>query len=392
MKILLLLCLVSLLFSKNLYFINASPQPDFIAQYPVEITKLENSSLKLIQKITGEKTVTEFVRIYHDLNKVIILENDMYGRISKEKEKKLHILDYNKSIAPQILPLSDPKYSYISSSLFRTTGNHLIQGVKLRRKSQSLLLGADIDNLSVENIDVNNYKYSILSGIPGGAVAGGDYLSLYAKEDGSLVIPVTSDISKRPVFPYKLPKIWKQKKKDRIVAFINNDKLLVLSSIKSRNRDERGIGSTPFYILNKETNKWHKHDFKGGSTAIRSFGNYWLAGEVKEKKGKRANQFRRGIRKKETRTGSPVKWRLDEYNDFAPGILFCYNADTKKYYEILTNDADSEVLLIDNGIVYYKIYDEIYKAEIGENEISKGELLVKDDIVPDIHWAFISDL
>ena len=82
-----------------------------------------------------------------------------------------------------------------------------------------------------------------------------------------------------------------------------------------------------------------------------------------------------------------VAWRFKNF--YSPGILILYNVNTRKKYTIETNQGDSEVLLVENNTVYYRSNRSIYKAEIGEKEIKKGTLLVENDIVPDIHWAFI---
>jgi len=38
--------------------------------------------------------------------------------------------------------------------------------------------------------------------------------------------------------------------------------------------------------------------------------------------------------------------------------------------------------------VYYRVDNAIYRAPIGEKELGKPELLVEDNVVRGIHWAF----
>lgn len=70
-------------------------------------------------------------------------------------------------------------------------------------------------------------------------------------------------------------------------------------------------------------------------------------------------------------------------------ILYFYNPSSKVYFELHTNQADSEVVLIQNNKVIYRVYDELYKADLVDgNRLGESRLLLKDDRVPDIHWAF----
>ena len=63
--------------------------------------------------------------------------------------------------------------------------------------------------------------------------------------------------------------------------------------------------------------------------------------------------------------------------------------DSEKMYPITTNQADSEVLLVENGVVYYRVSDCLYSAEIRGGEIGAPKLLAKAEEVRDAHWAFI---
>jgi hypothetical protein len=46
------------------------------------------------------------------------------------------------------------------------------------------------------------------------------------------------------------------------------------------------------------------------------------------------------------------------------------------------------VLLIDGNTVYYRVNRSIHSARIGSERLEDHTLLVEDDVVPDIHWAF----
>jgi len=93
-----------------------------------------------------------------------------------------------------------------------------------------------------------------------------------------------------------------------------------------------------------------------------------------------------------TATGTPVDWRFEDFRIYCPGILFLYNVQTRQNYTIETGQGDSEVLLVEENVVYYRVNDEIYQANISKDKVETGKLIVKDGIVPDIHWAFFGQL
>ena len=81
------------------------------------------------------------------------------------------------------------------------------------------------------------------------------------------------------------------------------------------------------------------------------------------------------------------------YGIYRPGILYLFNTYTEKYIEWHTGgQGDSEILLVQDETVYYRVFDKIYKANIVDGErLGQPELLVKDSqVVPYIHWAFTS--
>jgi hypothetical protein len=64
---------------------------------------------------------------------------------------------------------------------------------------------------------------------------------------------------------------------------------------------------------------------------------------------------------------------------------------TRDYLEWDTKQGDSEILLVANNEVYYRVSDEIFKAPIlNGKKLGKAKLLIKNEVVPDIHWAFLS--
>src|ERR1700683_2596053 len=65
-----------------------------------------------------------------------------------------------------------------------------------------------------------------------------------------------------------------------------------------------------------------------------------------------------------TRTGPSIAESFDDASAIYPGRLDVYNIDTEKLFTITTNQGDSEILLIEENTVYYRVSDRLYKASI----------------------------
>lgn len=76
----------------------------------------------------------------------------------------------------------------------------------------------------------------------------------------------------------------------------------------------------------------------------------------------------------------------------AEGDLFIYHVATKQKISWNTGHGDSEILLLQDETVYYRVYDKIYKAQIiNHNKLGQSKLLIQSPIINDVHWMFITN-
>lgn len=247
--------------------------------------------------------------------------------------------------------------------------------------------GYVIDNLEyVDSIDLQLYKNVYLTGYIGGEVVGSDYILAYSREeDGYLEILVTGDRSKRPCFSYELPENYRFNTYARQLICINNNHFFVVSG--NEEYGENVLGNVPLFVYNKETKEWSEKILAGTLPRIRGFSE-WLCGYIGDDSESLLNKQLPGSSLwKDRETGlSPI---LRYEGMYTPGILYFYNPSANVYFELSTNQADSEVVLIQDNKVIYRVYDELYETEIvRERKLGKPVLLLKSDCVPDIHWAF----
>ena len=102
----------------------------------------------------------------------------------------------------------------------------------------------------------------------------------------------------------------------------------------------------------------------------------------------------------------PIKEYLSDYTDedweipdwptdrmpCAEGDLFVYHVATKQKISWNTGHGDSEILLLQDENVYYRVYDKIYKAQIiNHNKLGQSKLLIQSPIINDVHWMFITN-
>ena len=88
-------------------------------------------------------------------------------------------------------------------------------------------------------------------------------------------------------------------------------------------------------------------------------------------------------------TGPSMTERFRGRRGIFPGRLHLYDMELGRSYTITTNQGDSEIILVENGVVYYRVGTSIYKASIGETGLGPPQLIAKSNMLGDAHWAFI---
>jgi hypothetical protein len=76
--------------------------------------------------------------------------------------------------------------------------------------------------------------------------------------------------------------------------------------------------------------------------------------------------------------------------NWKPGILVLQNLADGRKIRIETGQEDSEVLVIQEDAVLYRVNDTIYQAKIAGDQLKDPTIVVKDEDVPEIHWVFWS--
>jgi len=151
-----------------------------------------------------------------------------------------------------------------------------------------------------------------------------------------------------------------------------------------------GKGDLRRFLFRKKDKTWHALPALSRGPIV-GFGRYLAVSEERPKSAQ------------DPRSADVEKWKASNGRDLRealqglephisvvyPGRLHLYDVETERVHTITTNQGDSEVLLVENGNVYYRAADELYSAPISSDGVGPGRLLATDDLIRDAHWAFI---
>jgi hypothetical protein len=233
---------------------------------------------------------------------------------------------------------------------------------------------------SFANVDPTQMKYMVAHGsygLPG--IVSWDGMLLGIDKDGSLQGWVDRLIAFGRAIPDGL-----RKDLERASLRINNSKILAIDVLDK-------AGAIRVLVLRKSDNTWHRLPKLTEMYAfLRGFDHFITVTESSVKNAQHPESAGRASwRKKDTRRGPSIAEAFDENEETFPGRLHLYDVNTGQVYTITTNQGDSEVVLVEDGTVYYRVSDRLYSAPITKTGIGVSKLLATDESIRDAHWAFI---
>lgn len=179
-------------------------------------------------------------------------------------------------------------------------------------------------------------------------------------------------------------------------VLINNEEVLVLYLYEKEKQSQ--WNKLKLRVLDKQNNIWSNFTIETSIVNIKSF-ERWLGGNSMVKEVYKKNEddnitFKKeDWIKKKTQYGPLYLSLIDtdeSYKFYSRGSLYLRNIDSKAIIAWETGQGDSEILLVQDEMVYYRVNDKIYRVPIINGEkLGESELLVQDERVPDIHWAFL---
>ncbi len=201
---------------------------------------------------------------------------------------------------------------------------------------------------------------------------------------------------------FKLPDDLRPEKYQRIYVHSNNSRIRVVSLYDDQTQRSRLI------VLRKRDGAWLAIPERLSALVLRAFGRYVAITEAHIKKSRgeaqghlrkvdlNDNAVREGLGAMEKvrgfymgLLGPPLYANFADSPYVYPGRLHIFDSDTGEIFTIDTDEADSEILLIDNGTIYYRTSDELYAAPLTTRGIGRARLLTTNDVIAHAHWAFV---
>jgi hypothetical protein len=76
--------------------------------------------------------------------------------------------------------------------------------------------------------------------------------------------------------------------------------------------------------------------------------------------------------------------------DVFPGELLIYSTISGAMFRISTGGGDSEVLLVTDQAVYYRVDDQLFRSDLNAGGPGKPQMLASGEAIIQAHWAFLS--
>lgn len=423
---------------KNLYLIVGKDiQICQSSPYPIKLLRVNQKCLDTVvdfipigsdydPEMNNDEDTTNVpnkIGVYHDLNLAVVLTHDPHYEICH-----FYIIHFDNELKIDTLTRVFPEESITMSTFYivdinRTTYVIFKQIPNFYKKDDTEIFGGINlvtykDTVFTTNV-VTAYLHS--EGEQGIAINestddASEVMKLKRKEkNGQVVYPISyPSLANKEFALFNVPQMEQFFKLDprlKIVPKSTNGyfPLLMVNKqfivYRKNHNDDYENGEQNYLVYDGEKQMWHETPyFKGIShVGVRQFCS-WLAGHVTfehqwgyQQKIKKYGEIPgKKYRPQTCKYGFTFDERANMFEQFPVGTLYLYNMKTYKYIEwdALENgehQGDSEIILVQDDTVYYRINDKIYKAPIINGEkLGEPELLVTDPRVVDIHWAFIA--
>jgi hypothetical protein len=386
----------------QLYLIAGTPTPKWIPNYAATLVRVDqDGSAKPISELVSKEDGIDWLAINYELKTAVIVTRS---------DALVVVIDLDKAAVTKSckLPASNALEEYW---LANVPGKGPLFGWDVFRRptpetieieAYEMLLDADLDcehsfvGPGRDHLDVNSLLAHGRSGV--GDLSTGDGIGIVVDKDLKLDLPTmkTREHLASPPLPSDLSGIAKSGG-----IIVRNQSMLVV-----------GVGdgeANRTLLLRKGDPGWRTVPAPNAICLCRDFGRFIAMTEVREKKAvAEQRRLHPGMinvddhvmedeqsaggaewRRRETNNGPNQEESFKNSTSVFPGRLHLYNIETERLDTIVTNQGDSEILLVENNTVYYRVTDRLYSAPITDEGIGAAALIAKDDLIRDSHWAFI---
>lgn len=370
----------------NLHFISGCPDMQYNElTYLTVLYKQKKGNLLAIDTLTSKPgMILKHVKLYPKHKLAFLYEQNYLDH----SDNRAIFLD----LASNTIKRGQIPFQRMYSFPTTISESNTLQVVLGKNGSQKELIYQGLDSsFSVSKVKAEDFRASVVSGYCGAPVKNPDILRVVIdQESGDIKIPKTKKIEDRPSFGISIPSRFLLQTYKYANIVVKNDQFVVLELYYEDHHKE-------FIVFNTVEEQWSKLNIKGDKTRIQLHGEWVSASKALNNESLQRVSPGASYRKQKPDTYGPgfdVMTRVLEL--YYPGELFLYHIPSKreislKTFEEAAPQGDSEVLLVEDSYVYYRVNDMIYRAPIVNfQKLGESKLLIKDERVPNIHWAFFS--
>jgi hypothetical protein len=260
---------------------------------------------------------------------------------------------------------------------------------------------------SFETAPLEDSRYFSPSGAAGvGSFVMSDRLDAFADTSGAVrkVFLLTKTTNVKVDLGIQLPAAAVSGENRNLSVDVRSPEIIVVTLWA----DGTGKPGPRSFAWNKSERRWSEIPQHLSDGVRRGFGPYIAITEAHRKGAVTAQikehpyeiHINKAVREEEGNPGSR-EWRTEsgpsgpslvesfaEAGDVFPGRLHVLDSRTGMVFTLTTNQADSEILLIAGGTMYYRVSNRLYSVPVLTRGLGRSRLLATDPLIGDAHWAF----
>jgi hypothetical protein len=324
----------------------------------------------------------------------IVLEDQDLGMLVVTTElfpNEFHIVDIKSPSKDWIVSIKsgEPEISQLDVLNFVRVSSNGAATLALITPKDALAISLEETSPSVSVLPV-----SALEGLRVGGALGGNPEQFDSKTvDGKQQLDYTPHSGRFPSGLPRPPRGMGSKEGTSFLLFAASDAVVVAGPIETAGYLE---------VYSRRDKQWRRFPAPFTFEGVRVFGSWIAITSAKPKQGLPKGPFINSadIERLSSSPGSEKRktefvYRQTTVDDafassgtYYPGDLAVINGLTGQTFHIHTGQGDSEVLLVDQTSIFYRVNDQIFQSEMKGGAVSEPVKVVEGPEIVQVHWAF----